>query len=320
MKTNLLSSSLLSWLRCFEAVARQQSFTSAAAELCITQSAVSQQIKKLEQRLGVGLIERSKQGITLTVEGNQLYIAARASFARLTEIIESFESHRSSEFLELVSAPSFALRWLMPKLANFYSRHPRISLRVRADFHTLEYGMRSAEQGVMALVYSTKPRGVVDAVEILDEWLTPVASPRFLAEHPHIRSANDIEAVHMLHDDVAWRGASPYVEWDYWLKKAGIVLRGFSGGQRYNLSTLAMEAALADQGIALGRAALITDDLQAKRLVCLFDSTVVSPASYWLVSSSKPSSQTEMIAQWLRAEAQDYRRLRSKLMAPPAFR
>lgn len=320
MRTTFLSPSLLSWLRCFEAVARQQSFTLAAAELCITQSAVSQQVKKLEQRLGVGLIERSKQGLTLTVEGNQLYIASRASFVRLTEIIESFESHRSSGFLELVSAPSFALRWLMPKLANFYSRHPRISLRVRADFHTLEYGLRSSEQGVMALIYGTKPPESVGPIEILDEWLTPVASPRFLADNPGIQTATDIRPHHMLHDDVAWRGASPYVEWDYWLKKAGIKLQNFSGGQRYNLSTLAMEAALADQGIALGRAALITDDLQAKRLACVFDTTVVSPASYWLVSSSTPSSQTETIAQWLRSEAQDYRRLRSELLPSPISR
>src|SRR5690606_39665384 len=104
-------------------------------------------------------------------------------------------------------------------------------------------GLRRPEQGVMALVYGTKPLDAVDPVEILGEWLVPVASPRFLAENPGIRTPADLQPYHLLHDDVAWRGASPYVEWDYWLNQAGVKLNIYAGGQRYNLSMLATEGA-----------------------------------------------------------------------------
>lgn len=317
MDSHRLNSSVLSWLRCFESVGRNVSFTAAATELFITQSAVSQQVRKLEQHLGVGLIERSKQGLSLTVEGQQLHLATHTAFSHLSKAIEHLDVSNTSQSVELICAPSFALRWLIPRLARFYSHHPELSLRIRADFHTLEYGTRPPGKGIMALIYGTEPLEVTHREKIIDEWLVPVATEQFLVQNPQIKHPSDLEAHHLLHDDVAWRGASPYAEWQYWLKQAGIADLSLLGGQRYNLSTLAIEAALANQGVAMGRMSTILEDIQAKRLVNVFDIAITSPASYWLVRPDITSPQGDIVQRWLQTEAKTYRQRRNKLIPSP---
>jgi DNA-binding transcriptional LysR family regulator len=290
------------------------SFTKAAAELCVTQGAVSQQVKQLEGFLQRPLFLRSPRALVLTPEGQWLATVVRESFQAIEGTLAQLRVRQSPGTLALSCAPSFAMGWLTPRLGDFFRAHPEIGLRVIGEFHALDRGRMARDEVAAAVRYDLGQYPDLLATEILDEWLLPVASPAFLAAHPQLRSPFDLQPAMLLHDSSAWDGAGPYEEWEHWLRQAGVALSGLEQGHHFNLSQLAQGAALAGQGLAMGRAALVLEELASGRLVAPFGLPVRSRAAYYFVSAVQRSTPTETVLAWLRAQAGSFRVQRDEVL------
>jgi DNA-binding transcriptional LysR family regulator len=305
----------MSWLRCFEAAARARSFTQAASELCLTQGAISQQVRELEDRLGVALFRRLPRQLVLTTEGEQLRDAVTAAFDDLELALSRLQDQRAEGPLALSCYSSFALLWLMPRIGAFYRAHPEIDLRVSADFHVLEMATILSEGIDAAIRYGFGEYRDLESTLLLDEYLLPVASPEFVTCHPQLRGPSDLDSAMLLHDALAWPGASPDAEWQHWLGAVGADSMPLTHGRRFNMAQLAVEAALNGQGIAMGRLALVLDHLQTGRLVPLFGRAVRSPAGYHLVHVAQPQPRVGVLAGWLKHECDNFQRVRDESLA-----
>jgi len=187
-----LSPSLLAWLRSFDAAARHGSFTKAAAELCITQGAVSQQVKQLEDWLRRPLFLRTPRALVPTPEGKWLAVVLRESFDAIESTLAQMRQPAEAATATLSCSPSFAMSWLTPRLGEFFRQHPHTGLRVFGEFHTLDR-TRMVRDGVEAAVrFDLGGYRDLNATVFLDEWLIPVASPEFLAHHPPITQPQDL--------------------------------------------------------------------------------------------------------------------------------
>ena len=312
---NVLSASLLGWLRCFEAAARHCNFTQAAAELCVTQGAVSQQVKHLEQWLDRPLFLRTPRALVLTPEGERLRFVLRESFQAIEGTLTQLRRPRERGAVSLSCSPSFAMVWLTPRLGHFFRQHPDVGLRVYGEFHALDPS-RMARDGTEAAI-RFDPGGYQElaATMFLEEWLLPVASPAYLAAHPELRSPSGLRAGMLLHDVSPWDGAGEFDEWQCWLRHAGVELDDATGqGQRFNLSQLAVNAALAGQGVAMGRTALVLEEIAAGRLVDLFGIHARSDASYHFVSTHAQASQVAEVQAWLVREGMAFHGNRRRVL------
>ncbi len=313
-----LSPSLLAWLRSFDAAARHGSFTKAAAELCITQGAVSQQVKQLEDWLRRPLFLRTPRALVPTPEGKWLAVVLRESFDAIESTLAQMRQPAEAATATLSCSPSFAMSWLTPRLGDFFRQHPHTGLRVFGEFHTLDR-TRMVRDGVEAAVrFDLGGYRDLNATVFLDEWLIPVASPEFLARHPPINTPEDLHGDWLLHDGSAWDGADTYEEWQHWFAQRGATPPPWAGGQQFNLSQLALGAALAGQGIAMGRAALVLQDVKAGRLVPLLGRSVPSRAAYSFVTTTQPSPAMELVRQWLLEEARRFGEERAQVLPAPA--
>ena len=312
-----LSPSLLAWLRSFDAAARHGSFTRAAAELCITQGAVSQQVKQLEQWLGRPLFLRTPRALVPTPEGKWLAVVLRESFDAIESTLAQMRRREESPVATLSCSPSFAMQWLTPRMGDFLRLHPDIGLRVFGEFHQLDR-TRMVQGGIEAAVrFDLGGYTDLQATVFLDEWLIPVASPGFLAEHADLRDPAQLQGDWLLHDSTAWEGAGTHEEWQHWLTQVGAPLPAWGAGLQFNLSQLAISAAFAGRGIAMGRAALVLDDLAAGRLVPLFGRCVRSRAAYSFVTQPQPGPAMEMVRTWLLEEGRRFATQRAKVLPAP---
>lgn len=312
---NTLNASRLGWLRCFEAAARHGSFTHAARELCVTQGAVSQQVKQLEQWLGRPLFVRTPRALALTAEGERLRGVVRESFQAIDATLAQLRTPREGHAVALSCSPSFAMVWLTPRLGNFFRDHRDIGLRVYGEFHALDRSRMLRDGTEAAVRFDPGHYPDLRARMFLDEWLLPVASPAYLAANPALRSPDGLRAAMLLHDVSPWEGAGASDEWQCWLRQAGVTLPDVADGQHFNLSQLAVNAALAGQGVAMGRTALVLDDLAAGRLVDLWGIHVRSEASYRLICAPSPSAQVAEVEAWLVAEGEAFDAARRRVLA-----
>lgn len=311
---NTLSASLLGWLRCFEAAARHCNFTQAAGELCVTQGAVSQQVKQLEQWLDRPLFLRTPRALVLTPEGERLRFVLRESFQAIESTLTQLRKPRDKHPIALSCSPSFAMVWLTPRLGSFFRQHPDVGLRVYGEFHALDRS-RMMRDGIEAAV-RFDPGGYQDlqARVFLEEWLIPVASPNYLEAHPALRSPDGLRASMLLHDVSPWDGAGEFDEWQCWLRHAGVTLPDVADGQRFNLSQLAVNAALAGQGVAMGRSALVLEEIESGRLVDLWGIHARSEASYHFVCAHGQTAQVAEVEAWLVAEGAAFDTSRRQLL------
>ncbi|MDB5769371.1 MAG: transcriptional regulator, LysR family, partial [Collimonas fungivorans] len=199
-----LNSSILGALRCFEAAGRLLSFTKAAEALNLTQSAVSQQIRHLEERLSYPLFCRQHRGLVLTVKGEALFKSASRSFLDIEQTLKHLSTSDSP--LQVNCLPSFALQWLMPRLTDFHLLHPESTVRLKAEFQALDQQAMRADDIDVAIRFDPGQYEVLHADRILDEYLMPVATPEYLASHPQFAAGEDISGVTLLHDSAPWAG------------------------------------------------------------------------------------------------------------------
>ena len=277
----------LNALRAFVAAARHLSFSRAAEELFVTPAAVSQQVKLLEDHLGHVLFRRTNRALLLTDEGQALLPGLAEAFTLMHHALASLETLDDTGVLTVSMAPSFAAKWLVPRLESFQSLHPDIDVRVTASMNLVAF----ADDGVdCAIRYGLGqyPGLVVD--KLLDESVVPVCSPalRGAGAPPDL-----LRDVTLLHDDSPEQDAS-CPTWRMWLKAAGIDGVDAGRGLHFNQASLVLEAAIAGRGAALAKVQLAGDDLRSGRLVRLFDVSQPVAFGYYFVCPPAKAAQRKV--------------------------
>lgn len=295
-----LDSSMLGALRCFEAAARMLSFTQASRSLNLTQSAVSQQIRHLEERLGYRLFVRQARSLKLTDKGEALFEVTTRALGDIQAALQRLGL--SNTPLQVSCLPSFALQWLMPRLTEFHRREPDVSVRLRAEFQSVDRQSMRVEDIDVAVRYDPTTYSEVQADVLLDEYLVAVATPEYLAAHPGLADGASLEGVVFLHDASPWVGAAEFVEWRTWMQVNRPDEPRHIDGPQFNLSSLALAAALSHQGIAMGRTALVCDDIRSGRLVAIMGKPVKAPARYVLLSRDPHERRTAIFSEWIKRE------------------
>lgn len=312
-----LDSSVLGALRCFEAAGRLLSFTKAAESLSLTQSAISQQIRHLEDRLGYLLFVRQPRGLKLTPNGEALFETTTRALDDIQQTIRRLDLPNAP--LQVNCLPSFALQWLMPRLTEFHRQQPDVSVRLKAEFQALDRQAMDAEDIDVAVRYDPVRYNRLQADVLLDEYLIAVATPEYLARHPGFSSGASLDGVVLLHDASPWVGAAEFVEWRTWLEAFHPAWIAHLDGPQFNLSSLAIGAALNHQGVAMGRTALVYDELMSGRLVNVFGRHVRAPARYVLLSRRPDDPRVAIFSTWLQAEFARFDISRTALLSPDAI-
>ncbi len=295
----------LNALRAFEAAGRLQSLTDAARELSVTPAAIGHQVKALEQYFGRSLVERRYRAIALTDAGRSLLPGLSEGFDRLNDAVEAFTAFEERRALLVTCATSFASRWLVPRLDRFYELHPEIDVRLDATQRVVDLRREEVDIGIR---FGTGDWDGLEADYLIEEEMIPVGSPDLLALKPVARPA-DLAAHTLLHIDDG-PGPAP-VDWARWLAAAGVDGIDASRGPSFSMESMAIQAAIDGQGIALVSDVLAADEIAAGRLLRLFDLGLKSGIglAYYLVypSSRARSPRVAAFRQWLIAEIESLR-------------
>ena len=277
----------LNALRTFEVCARLASVVRAAEQLCVTPGAVSQQVRQLEQWIGVPLFERNGRHLHLSAEGRQLSERLEAVFDQLDRALADVRSSAAPTHLRLRLAPTLAIRWLVPNLGDFIGRHPELEVEVNT---TAMADQRDLEDVDLAVRIRPVRPDNEDALLLFRDAFSPVCSPETAAR---LHSPADLERLPRLHSMI--RPES----WGIWLAAEGLALDPFSG-PRFANAALAYQAAADGLGVAIGQRAYVEADLRAGRLVAPFDRWAGSEMGYWLVNARHKSAWPKVRAfrQW----------------------
>lgn len=298
-----LNSSTLASLRFFAAAARTSSFKQAALELHVTQGAVSQHIKQLEDALGVRLFHRLVRQVALTEEGRRFAAIVARALEELERGAQELTANLPAVDVRLRAGPSLALRWLIPRLGDFYVRHAGVRVFVEAAHGAFDPARREFDLAIES--FQGKPPGM-SGEPLMDDHLVPVCSPEYLKEHSFLRRPKDLARCTLLHDAQPWIGAARDAEWRYWLDAVGTADVTSDQGQFFSLANMAIEAALRHQGVAMGRTRLIPELLRAGQLIAPLKHRIKGPRSYWLLYhkalTTRPGVQA--LIRWLHEQAQ----------------
>ena len=280
----------------FEAAARNLSFTKAAAELFITQSAVSRQIKALEDYLGVALFERRARSLILTEHGQALYGVIGDVLDRLQAAVDRLKTDGRTRQLSITTTTGFASLWLIPRLPRFTSLHPGIDVRISATTDMLNLERSLVDLAIRYCAPDMVPEG---AVRLFGEEILPVCSPSLLREKP-LRRPTDLPNHTLLHFD--YPGAvKSFMDWGTWLTALGIGKLGSAGSLHFTQYEQMIQAAMNGQGIALGRQPLVNELIASGALAVPFNEAVVASRAYFLIESPTASGKPNVrrFSEWL---------------------
>jgi len=302
----------LNALRVFEAAARHLSFKEAAAELSITQAAVSHQIRTLEEYLGVELFRRAGRGVQLTEAARAAMPRLRDGFDAIAAAVEMIRERAAESDLQITAPPVFAARWLMPRLADFSRREPSIDVRVVASSKMVDAGALDSAALVSNLDLRSDTSGVeihlgagdypgYRADRLFSVSMTVVASPELIKDG----SPADLARHMLLHDDAMDLVAHGNA-WQKWLEAAGVdnVVDG-SRGPHFSSNILSLEAASQKLGVALALRPLVDADIASHRLVAPFKVEVKPQSAYFLVCPEVIADRPAVVAfrKWLLEQA-----------------
>jgi LysR family transcriptional regulator, glycine cleavage system transcriptional activator len=292
----------LNGIKAFEAAARYESFTRAAEELCVTQGAVSHQVKALETELGVKLFNRERQRLVITEAGRSYLAVVRDALDRIGAGTERLLQRQSAGALTVSTSPNFASKWLVHRLGRFANAHPAIDLRVSASLHHVDFAREDID---LAIRHRDGAASDLHITRLCVEELFPVCSPKILHDGEALRKPNDLRGHTLLH-------VNDRQDWSKWLDAAGASNIDLSRGPVLNQASMAIDAAVDGQGVALARTALAAWDLVAGRLVRPFAMALPVSYAYWIVCPKATAKLPKIVAftEWLLAEAaQDALRL-----------
>jgi len=304
----------LNALRVFEAAARHLSFKEAAVELHITQAAVSHQVKSLEEYLGVQLFRRSSRGVQLTDAARACLPKLREGFDALASAVEMIRERGDEAQLVITAPPVFTARWLMPRLADFSKREPKIELRVFASSKMVDAGALDSTSLVGDLDLRTESSAVQihlgagqypghRADRLFGVSMAAVANPGLVKE-TGLKAPADLASHTLLHDD-AMEIVAGGNAWRKWLEAAGVAERvDADRGPRFSSNILSLEAASQKLGIALALRPLVDADIASERLCAPFEVEVKPQSAYYLVCPEVIADRPAVAAfrKWLLAQ------------------
>jgi LysR family glycine cleavage system transcriptional activator len=291
----------LNGLKVFWTAARHGSFAKAADELHVTPSAVSLQVRQLEDELGLKLFERTARGLALTSAGQRVLPDVASAFERLQQSFAALRDADRASMLTVTAAPSFASKWLLPRLNRFLTAHSEIEVSLKATVELADFERSEADIGIR---YGRGQYPGLVTELLMREMVFPVCSPEILAtDNPNFSTANFLATATLLHDDSTDQSEA-FPGWKMWLRAAGIDGVDWRKGPHFDQSALAIEAAASGLGIALAPAVLVEQDLASGRLVRLDGAELDESFSYYLVypadRGGNPSVQA--FRSWLFAE------------------
>ncbi|CAI8841470.1 DNA-binding transcriptional regulator DsdC [Pseudomonas donghuensis] len=286
-------------LHTFLAVARHLSFSQAAQELCLTASAVSHRIARLEQALALRLFERLTRRIRLTAEGERLYQVLQGFEAQLQEALQPLTTQVSGA-LSLYVRPSVAQHWLVPRLADFQQRYPQLSLDIRTGNDPVDFRTRPVD---LALLYGHGEfPGLVSRL-LMDEQIAPVCSPQYAERHGLIGHPERLAQCTLLHDALAWEHAAFDAEWQRWAREQNLQQLLPASHLTFDRSDLCSAAARHHAGVAMGRQRLVQPLLDQGALILpLGGFSQAAGQGYYLVHPPREplAQRVRVMVEWLR--------------------
>lgn len=279
-------------LRAFEAAGRHECFTKAAEELSVTQSAISRQIKLLEDQLGVKVFDRNGRNVKLSREGRKLHITVVDAFGRIEEGANTARQTDDSKTLVISMESVFAMKWLAPRLVDLMSSHPEIDLRLSSPTNGLDLNSEGVDA---AIIYGKEKSIKADKEELFRGEFFPVCSPAMANGIHALSSPLDLASATLLH-------GSFKEDWRQWLLEAGYPQIDCSGGPRFSDEGALIQAAISGLGVGLGRSLLVEGDLATGGLIEPFDIRVTSSRSTWLAvpRSGLPHPHLALFRSWLK--------------------
>jgi LysR family glycine cleavage system transcriptional activator len=283
----------LSALRPFEAAARLESFSRAAEELHLTHGAVSHQVRALEEHLGTALFTRQGKRVALTAAGRSFAERVRSALDEIARAAEAART-RNVHRLSVSVLPSFASRWLMPRLIGFMEKHPELEVNVNASTNLVNF---AAEEVDIAIRFGGGPWPPLACEMFLEDEYFPVASPK-LNRGKLPRAPEDLlkPGVRIIREDRDY--------WPMWFKAAGVPFEDRVRGPLFNDSTYSLQAAARGEGIALARRSIVEEDLERGALTRLFALSVPSSERYWFVApkESFEAPNVKAFREWVKGE------------------
>ena len=279
-------------LRPFEAAARLESFSRAADELHLTHGAVSHQVRALEGHLGTQLFHRHGKRVTLTIAGRAFAERVRAALSEIAQAAEQARGGRRENRLTVSVMPSFASRWLMPRLIRFIEAHPGIEVNIMSSAALANF---AADEVDVAIRFGIGPWPPLACEKFLEDEHFPVASPKLIR-------GRQPKTARALLDFRIIREEGDY--WRQWLAASGVDIEAPIAGPSFNDATFAVQAAARGEGVAMARRSLVGEDLEKKVLMQLFPLAVKAAESYWFVCPKELAATPNVAAfrAWVKSE------------------
>lgn len=290
----------LGWMRVFAEIGKTGSLSAAASVLGLTQPAVSYQIRRLEEQLGVSLLKRQHRGVELTPEGQRLLDVVAKCVSDIDELARRFRNEADRPIIRLRTDYAFSALWLIPRMHAFRALYPNVDIQIVATQRV--QGDRS-DDGDVAVVFGTRAEFERQAVLLLPERVTPVCTKGFLDRHGAIVTPADLARARLIHLDAP--EPSPWFDWRRYFAQLG-VSRNPNAGQgdlSFNTYSLVVQAAIGEQGVAIGWMGLV-DPLLASGMLRTAGPTLEAPdRGYWLLPPRTRDAQSDLLTAWLMAEA-----------------
>ncbi len=303
----------LSALRAFEAVARRGSFKDAAEELFVTPGALSQQVRKLEEEMGVRLLERQSRGVVPTDAGHRLRAGLSDAFGRMREAVEATRPTDEDKSLVVSCGPPFAAKWLAPRLGRFMEAYPEVDIRLAANFTLLDFSADEIDIGIR-LSLAEEPGLVYEP--LFDESVLVLASPSFV-EAQKLKEPRDLLRVPIITDEsLSFQDGTP--NWASWLAAVGLPTDSASRGLNFGMhAEQAIDAAVSGAGVVLGRRILSAIDIAEGRLVSPFGPELETGVSYRFAcrESKRQTDKVVKFRAWLQDEMDRCDRIEAELAA-----
>ncbi len=288
----------LNGLRAFEAAARHLSFTLAAAELNVTQTAISHQIRRLEEELGLRLFIRQNRSLSLTPEAREYLPGVRAAFNDLKLATDRLLRRDDGRVLTVSTLASLAAKWLLPRLSDFQESHPGIDVRITTSTSLVDFERDKVDA---AIRYGRGQWPGVRAEWLMADELFPVCSPALVNGNKPLRCPEDLKDHVLLH-------TSTGDDWRLWLTAAGLPTDiSKQPGVTFDLVFMTVQAAIDGLGVAMGRTTYVQDDIAKGRLVVPFRIALPANAGFYLVTPEARADSKKLAAfrQWVVASAQN---------------
>lgn len=282
-------------VRAFEAAARHGSFTAAAEELNVTQSAISHQVKRLEEFLDTALFVRAPQELTVTPAGRDYLADLTGILDRLDASTRRISHPDQPELLRIRTTPAFTTRWLLPRMHRFQAKHPEFDYEIANGLPPTDFSRGDVD---LFIHWGTDPVAGARVEPFFASARAPVASPEFLRKSPAIESPADLLAVTLLRDKVL-------DGWAQWFESSGVVPPAIERGPRFAHCELVLQAAETAQGVALPYTALIPRELESGRLIQLFDHETPPVVIYSIAYQESDAEEARITAfrDWILEEA-----------------